>query len=82
MTASLDSAVRAALCTPVPRPEFAESLLAALRQASLAPVAVIEAPTADGHGRWVFAGTLAGAVGAAGVAVFGVRHRLRRGRAA
>jgi hypothetical protein len=81
MTVSLDSALRAALCEPVPRADFAASLLAALRQASLAPVAVIDVPTQDGHGRWVFAGTLAGAVGAAGVAVFGVR-RLRRGKAA
>lgn len=82
MTASLDVALRAALCGPVPRAEFAESLLAALRQASLAPVAVMEREPVVGHGRWVFAGTLAGAVGAAGVAVYGVRRRLRRGRAA
>jgi hypothetical protein len=82
MTASLDAALRAALCAPVPRNEFAEGLLAALRQASLAPVAVIDGPSAEGHGRWVFAGTVAGAVGAAGVAVFGVRRRLRRGSAA
>ncbi len=82
MTASLDSAVRAALCAPVPRSDFADGLLAALRQASLAPVSVMETPYADRHGRWVFAGTLAGAVGAAGVAVFGVLRRMRRGRAA
>ena len=82
MTASLDSALRAALNAPVPRAEFADGLLAALRQASLAPVAMLETQQGDGHGRWVFAGTLAGAVGAAGVAVFGVRRRLRRGRAA
>ena len=81
MTASLDSALRAALSAPVPRSDFADGLLAALRQASLAPVSVMETPTIESHGRWVFAGTLAGAVGAAGVAVFGVR-RMRRGRAA
>ena len=82
MTASLDSALRAALCSPTPRPSFAESLLAALRQASASPVGIIEGRPLDGHGRWLFAGTLAGAVGAAGVAVFGVRRRMRRGSAA
>ena len=82
MTPSLDSALRAALCTPMPRPEFAEGLLAALRQASITPLGVIEGRPEDGHGRWLFAGTLAGAVGAAGVAVFGVRRRMRRGSAA
>jgi len=81
MTASLESALRAALCAPVPRADFAESLLAALRQASVSPVGVIDSRPADGHGRWLFAGTLAGAVGA-GVAVFGVRRRMRRGSAA
>ena len=81
MTASLDAALRTALCAPVPRHEFADGLLVALRQASLAPVSVMDTPAGDAHGRWVFAGTLAGAVGA-GVAVFGVRRRIRRGRAA
>jgi hypothetical protein len=82
MTASLDSAIRAALTSTWPRPGFAENLLAALRDASASQLAFIEPETPDGHGRWLFAGTLAGAVGAAGVAVYGVRRRLRRGSAA
>jgi hypothetical protein len=82
MTASLDTALRAALQSTWPRPGFAESLLAALREASVAPVGVIDGEAVATHGRWIFAGTLAGAVGAAGVAVFEVRRRLRRGSAA
>ncbi|MFN2488298.1 MAG: hypothetical protein ABR529_00855 [Actinomycetota bacterium] len=82
MTASLDSALRAALGNTWPREAFAESLLAALREASISPLGVIDAGSSDGHGRWLFAGTVAGAVGAAGVAVLGVRRRLRRGSAA
>jgi hypothetical protein len=81
MTASLDSALRATLRSTWPRPAFAEELLAALRDASVTPVGVIDGGAAS-HGRWLFAGTLAGAVGAAGVAVFEVRRRLRRGSAA
>ena len=82
MTASLDSALHAALNSALPRPGFAESLLHALREASVTPLAVGEVPADDGHARWWFAGTVAGAVGAAGVAVFGVRRRMRRGSAA
>jgi hypothetical protein len=82
MTASLDAALHAALSSPLPRPGFAESLLAALKEASSSPLGVIDVPAEGGHPRWLFAGTLAGAVGAAGVAVFGVRRRLRRGSAA
>jgi hypothetical protein len=82
MTATLDSALRAALGSTWPRPGFAENLLAALREASASPLGIIEPEVAEGHGRWLFAGTVAGAVGAAGVAVYGVRRRLRRGSAA
>jgi hypothetical protein len=84
MTATLDSALGAALSSTWPRPGFAENLLAALREASLgSPIAEVEADAVDGHGRWLVAGTVAGAaVGAAGVAVFGVRRKLRRGSAA
>lgn len=82
MTATLDSALHAALSSTLPRKGFAESLLAALREASLSSLGSIERSEEDGHGRWLFAGTVAGAVGAAGVAVYGVRRRLRRGRAA
>jgi hypothetical protein len=81
MTASLESALRATLQSTWPRPGFAESLLAALRDASVTPIRV-DAEGVATHGRWLFAGTLAGAVGAAGVAVFEVRRRLRRGSAA
>lgn len=84
MTATLDSALHAALSSTWPRPSFAESLLTALREASLESLVAGEsAAVVDGHGRWLVAGTVAaGAVGAAGVAVFGVRRRLRRGSAA
>lgn len=82
MTATLDSALRATLSGTLPREGFAESLLAALKEASLSRIGVIEPPSHDGYGRWLFAGTVAGAVGAASVAVLGVRRRLRRGRAA
>ena len=82
MTPSLDTALRAALQSTWPRPAFAESLLSALRDASVTPIGVLDGDAVAGHGRWLFAGTLAGAVGAAGVAVFEVRRRLRRGSAA
>jgi hypothetical protein len=82
MTPSFDSALSATLGSSLPRPAFAESLLAALREASGASFTVVDGEVGNGHGRWLFAGTLAGAVGAAGVAVFEVRRRLRRGRAA
>lgn len=82
MTPPLELALHAALNSTWPRPGFAESLLAALREASRAPASAVDGNAVDGHGRWLFAGTLAGAVGAAGVAVFGVRKRLRRGSAA
>ena len=82
MTASLDAALSASLNRVMPRPGFAESLLAALEEASRTPLGMIDAPAPGGHGRWLFAGTVAGAVGAAGVAVYGVRRRLRRGSAA
>ena len=81
MTATLDSALRATLNSPWPRSAFAESLLSALRDASIGSPVAADAEVV-GHGRWLFAGTVAGAVGAAGVAVFGVRRRLRRGSAA
>lgn len=82
MTASLDSAIHAALSTIWPRPGFAESLLEALREASISPLGVVEVAEADGPGRWLVAAGAAGAAGVAGVAVFGVRRRLKRGSAA
>jgi hypothetical protein len=82
MTATLDSALHAALSSTLPRPGFAESLLATLKEASRSPMGMVEPVETDGHGRWLFAGTVAaGAVGAASVAVYGVRRRLRRGAA-
>lgn len=82
MTASLETALRATLQSTWPRPGFAESLLSALRDASVTPIGVLDGEAVATHGRWLFAGTLAGAVGAASVAVFEVRRRLRRGSAA
>ena len=78
----LESAIHAAYASTWPRPGFAESLLAALREASSTRAGAAEVEVDGGHGRWVFAGTVAGAVGAAGVAVLGVRRRMRRGSAA
>jgi hypothetical protein len=82
MTASLDSAIQAALSTIWPRAGFAESLLEALREASISPLGVVEVAEAEGPGRWLVAAGAAGAAGVAGVAVFGVRRRLKRGSAA
>jgi hypothetical protein len=82
MTASLEGALRATLQSTWPRPGFAESLLSALRDASVTPIGVVDVEGVAGYGRWIFAGTVAGAVGAAGMAVFEVRRRLRRGSAA
>ena len=81
MTAALDNALRAALAEIWPPPGFAESLLEALRDASVTPLQAVEVADAGSH-RWLVAGTVAaGAAGVAGVTFFGVR-RLRRGRAA
>ena len=42
MTASLESALRATLQSTWPRPGFAQSLLSALREASVTPIGVVD----------------------------------------
>ena len=78
MSEAWEHALRAVLASALPREGFTDELFRALQDASVAPLGVVTSEAPGGHGHWILAGTVAGAFGAAGVAIFGLRrHRLR-----